>query len=1276
VLQDTTRGLLLPNNAQGRGAGFVSWTANASAAAPDGATLTAQARVQLDNQAPFESPTASSTLDASAPQTTLKATPVAVGGADFLVTWQAVDEPGGSGVRHTTVYVRVDGGAWTIWQRQTTETQAIYEGQLGHTYTFLALSADNAGNREQPPGNDVPSDGTVVDVGGVPQVGRTTQDIGAPPPPSNATSTNELFVQAQANLPSAVPSKPSLFGTVVAPFSGEAFGTGIGQSFSGIGPLALLERPDGTFVVSGGGNRGALYAFDQTGGQALAPVQQLDTPVYDLKWDGSGGLWATSGGGQLLQLDPATLQVVQRFGDGLTQALTFNAAKGVFYVSSGDGIETFDPATHAFQHFSNVRVDDLEMAPNGDLWGTSWPNRGDVMSYDTHGRAQVQVRLDQAVDSIAFGRAGTPLEGLLFVSARIPSGSTDAANLTMVDLATLHTLAVARGGPSAEQLLATSDGRLLVSNGSQVDVIAPLIAPSVRRTTPTDGSIVPLPLSSITVTFDRDMRRTLASALDSVLNPDNYVLVNSVGTQIHYTQVSYDADSRTTTLRFESPAGDRYTLTVAKRIRSAAGLELVAPYTLTFDAVQDFSPLVDVTFVATRSDRATGTVSFDVQVTNVTAYDLRVPLLLVLDPSRYFQGTAIDAPLRPDGLWLLDIGAGLPNGVFASHASTQVRTVTITNPQDQHLNIGSGVYAMPYPNASPVFTTQPLTDATAGVAYQYHATAVDPDGSVLTWVLLGGPANATLDQTTGVLQWQPTAADKELQPVLLRVYDTRGGYATQAFTIDVQGGNRAPTLDLPPTARLREGESFTLPVSASDPEGQVLSFLADHLPPGARFDSVRAVFEWTPSYTDAGEYRDVEFSVTDGTNLVTRSVTFVVDQVNAPPVLRGIPDRTVRQGDPVLFTIHADDVDGQPLTYSVVDSPPGATINPNTGVFTWIPAFDSAPAYTIRFRASDGQATAERSVTFTILNVNVAPVFDPFAGVSVLENENLALQIFGFDADNPHFQPQIRLADGTLSSTEGPPPSVTYAATGLPEGAAFDTATGLFSWTPTFVQAGQYVLHFSATDDGDGTGQPLTTSLTIPVEVRNANRAPVVPAIADQTVAKGEVLQLPVTITDADGDPLAVTVTVTLKGLPLTIGSGGLPLRSDGRAPLFDFTSTGNGTGVLTVAPLDRDRGDYIVTITATDNGDGGGARDALSASKTFVVKSQSPSEPPLLAPVGTKVAVIGRPLQFTVRASDLDQDPLQFTAQNLPAGATFLPGVVYGTAVFTWMPAAAYAGT
>ncbi|HEY2542331.1 MAG TPA: putative Ig domain-containing protein, partial [Gaiellaceae bacterium] len=83
-----------------------------------------------------------------------------------------------------------------------------------------------------------------------------------------------------------------------------------------------------------------------------------------------------------------------------------------------------------------------------------------------------------------------------------------------------------------------------------------------------------------------------------------------------------------------------------------------------------------------------------------------------------------------------------------------------------------------------------------------------------------------------------------------------------------------------------------------------------------------------------------------------------------------------------------------------------------------------------------------------------------------------------------------------------------------------------------------------------------------------------------------------------------------------------------------------------------------------------------LQASRTFVVKVESAAEPPLLTPPGPKVAVIGQQLQFTLHASDLDQDPLQFSAQGLPTNATLVAGVVYGTAVFTWTPAAADAGT
>ena len=170
----------------------------------------------------------------------------------------------------------------------------------------------------------MPDDGSRPAVGIAPTVGGTTQDVGQPPEPGSGPSTNPLFTQAQAGVPGAVPVHPSEFNFVVAPFGGTTFGTGIVQSDANIGPLALLARPDGTFIASGGGNRGALYAFDEDGGRALAPVAELDQPVFDLAYDKAGGLWATSGGGKLLELDPATLHILNRYGDSLTQSLALD----------------------------------------------------------------------------------------------------------------------------------------------------------------------------------------------------------------------------------------------------------------------------------------------------------------------------------------------------------------------------------------------------------------------------------------------------------------------------------------------------------------------------------------------------------------------------------------------------------------------------------------------------------------------------------------------------------------------------------------------------------------------------------------------------------------------------------------------------------------------------------------------------------------------------------------------------------------------------------------
>jgi hypothetical protein len=359
--------------------------------------ITANARILFNTLPPTDAVSVDQTLDARAPTTTVTAQQLD-GSNDYQVTWEATDDAGGSGVRHVTVYVAEDGGDFKIWLSQTTDTTGVFSGQAGHTYEFIALATDNAGNRERPPlGASAPDDGTQVNLGELSTV-PTTVDTTQPPAPAPQPATNPLFVAAEQGVPAVQPltDQPE-FDSILAPFSAQAFATGFTQSGGDVGALAVLELSNGEVLVSGGGNRGWIYRFSEDGGRADTAWAELDEPVFNLPVTTR---LSDDRGGALLLLDNVS-GVLGRFGDGITQAVAVHPTTGLLYVSSGDGIEIFDPATRTFTHFSNVRVDDLQFSPAGELWGTSWPDRGTVLRFDAQGRATPMVHFDAKVDSIA-----------------------------------------------------------------------------------------------------------------------------------------------------------------------------------------------------------------------------------------------------------------------------------------------------------------------------------------------------------------------------------------------------------------------------------------------------------------------------------------------------------------------------------------------------------------------------------------------------------------------------------------------------------------------------------------------------------------------------------------------------------------------------------------------------------------------------------------------------------------------------------------------------------
>jgi hypothetical protein len=74
-----------------------------------------------------------------------------------------------------------------------------------------------------------------------------------------------------------------------------------------------------------------------------------------------------------------------------------------------------------------------------------------------------------------------------------------------------------------------------------------------------------------------------------------------------------------------------------------------------------------------------------------------------------------------------------------------------------------------------------------------------------------------------------------------------------------------------------------------------------------------------------------------------------------------------------------------------------------------------------------------------------------------------------------------------------------------------------FEWTPGYDQA-RHNVTFAATDDGNGTATKQTSTVLVPILVRNTNRAPLITESANQTMQRGQVLDLPISVNDPDGN--------------------------------------------------------------------------------------------------------------------------------------------------------------
>jgi hypothetical protein len=191
--------------------------------------------------------------------------------------------------------------------------------------------------------------------------------------------------------------------------------------------------------------------------------------------------------------------------------------------------------------------------------------------------------------------------------------------------------------------------------------------------------------------------------------------------------------------------------------------------------------------------------------------------------------------------------------------------------------------------------------------------------------------------------------------------------STAVSATTATSGNHAPILQLIGDKSVVEEETLTFAVSATDADGDPLTYSAGTLPVGAAFDAGTRTFTWTPTNLQSGWYR-VMFQVSDGQVTISETITITVRSgPNQAPVLAAIGGRSTSENTLLSFSLSATDLDGDALTFSATGLPSGASFA--GGVFTWTPTYDQAGSYPVTFTVSDGELTDSEQITITVANV-------------------------------------------------------------------------------------------------------------------------------------------------------------------------------------------------------------------------------------------------------------------------------------------------------------------
>lgn len=261
-----------------------------------------------------------------------------------------------------------------------------------------------------------------------------------------------------------------------------------------------------------------------------------------------------------------------------------------------------------------------------------------------------------------------------------------------------------------------------------------------------------------------------------------------------------------------------------------------------------------------------------------------------------------------------------------------------------------------------------------------------------------------------------------------------GAMLPVALLLAVSAEAAAPKITGTPVTSMTVGQSYSFRPTASDADGNTLTYSIANRPAWASFSSTTGQLWGTPYAEHARVWSGIVISVSDGrtkVSLPAYSLT-VKPNANKSPTITGTPVSKATVGAAWSFQPTAKDPEGKTLKFSIRNKPGWATFNTATGRLAGTPTAAGTTS-AIMIIVTDGVTSASLQPAFSI-------------AVSAAAAVNSAPKISGTPATTAKVGTPYSFMP---TSSDANHDKLTFSVQNKPSWAKFDTMTGQLAGRPT-----------------------------------------------------------------------------------------------------------------------------------------------------------------------------------------------------------------------------------